>query len=263
MKNVANLTPKEARALIRKNELLRPTSGISKGHVQANLAILPKDVAFDFLIFAQRNPKPCPILDVTEIGNPEPKLMAPGADLRFDIPKYRIYKKGELVDEVTDIEKYWTDDMVGFLIGCSFSFESAMLNAGIPVRHIEDNHNVPMYLTNIETKPAGAFHGKMVVSMRPIPYHQVVRAVTVTSRFPSVHGAPVHVGSPELIGIKDIDKPDFGERSEIKEGEIPVFWACGVTPQSIAMTSKPEIMITHSPGYMFICDGIDEDFSVL
>lgn len=263
MKDLKDLSPQEARQLIRENKLIVPTSGISKGHIQANLAILPKEQALDFLIFAQRNPKPCPILDVTDIGNPEPKLVAKGGDLRYDIPKYRVYKKGELVDEVTDIEKYWTEDMVGFVIGCSFSFESAMLDAKIPVRHIEDNHNVPMYITNIDTIPAGAFHGKMVVSMRPIPYEQVVKSVTVTSRFPSVHGAPIHIGDPSLIGIKDINNPDFGEKSIIKEGEVPVFWACGVTPQSIAMTSKPEIMITHAPGHMLICDPVDEDYSVL
>lgn len=263
MKNLSTLTPKEVRKLISAGELVKPTSGICKGHIQANLAILPKDLAFDFLVFAQRNPKPCPILDVTNIGDPEPKLMAPGGDLRFDLPKYRIYKKGELVEEVTDIEKYWTEDMVGFLIGCSFSFETAMLNANIPVRHIEDNHNVPMYITNIDTIPSGIFNGKMVVSMRPIPYQQVVRATTITSRFPNVHGAPIHIGNPEEIGILDISKPDFGDPSEIREGEVPVFWACGVTPQSIAMTSKPEIMITHSPGYMLVCDPIDEDFSIL
>lgn len=263
MKDLGKLTPAEARELIRKKELNVQTSGIAEGHVQGNLAILPKENALDFLIFAQRNPKACPILDVTDIGDPEPKIVAPGADIRYDIPKYRIYKKGELIKEVDSIEEYWNENMVGFIIGCSFSFEKAMLSAGIPVRHIEDKHNVPMYLTNIDTVPAGPFHGKMVVSMRPIPEDQIVRAVTVTSRFPSVHGSPVHIGNPESIGIKDINKPDFGEKSEIKEGEVPVFWACGVTPQSIAMTSKPEIMITHAPGHMLICDPIDEDYSVL
>lgn len=267
MKNLtidfASMSPQEIRSLIRAGELIRPTSGMSKGHVQANLAIVPKDLAFDFLLFAQRNPKPCPILDVTDIGDPEPKLMGKGGDIRFDIPKYRVYKHGELVDEVGDIEKYWKDDLVGFLIGCSFSFESAMMNANIPIRHIEDNHNVPMYITNIDCIPAGSFHGKMVVSMRPIPYQMVPKAVQTTSRFPAVHGAPVHIGDPSLIGIKDVNKPDFGDPSVIKDGEVPVFWACGVTPQSIAMTSRPELMITHSPGYMFVCDPVDEDFSVL
>lgn len=261
--DLVTMSPAKVRALIRKGELDKPTSGMCKGHIQANLAIVPKDLAYDFLLFAQRNPKPCPILDVTDVGDPEPKLMAPGTDLRYDIPRYRIYRHGELVEEVTDIAKYWRDDLVGFLIGCSFSFESAMLDAGIPIRHNEDDHNVPMFMTNIDTVPAGSFHGKMVVSMRPIPYRQVTRAVQATSRFPQVHGAPVHIGDPALIGIQDVMKPDFGDASVIKEGEVPVFWACGVTPQSIAMTSRPEIMITHSPGYMLICDPKDEDFAVL
>ncbi len=263
MFDLANMSPKEVRELIRNGKVIQPTSGMCKGHIQANLAIVPKDSAFDFLLFAQRNPKPCPILDVTDVGNPEPKLMGRGADLRYDIPKYRIYKYGELVDEVLDLKDYWRDDLVGFLIGCSFSFESAMINAHIPIRHIEDNHNVPMYITNIDCEPAGKFHGKMVVSMRPIPYKLITKAVQATSRFPQVHGAPIHIGDPSLIGIKDVNKPDFGDSSIIKDGEVPVFWACGVTPQSIAMTSKPELMITHSPGHMFLCDPMDEDLAVL
>ena len=254
MPDLANMSPKQVRELIRKGELVQPTSGMCRGHIQANLAVVPKDLAFDFLLFAQRNPKPCPILDVTDVGDPEPKLMAKGANLIYDIPKYRVYKYGGLVDEVTNLENYWRDDLVGFLIGCSFSFESALLNASIPIRHIEDNHNVPMYITNIDCVPAGKFHGKMVVSMRPIPYNMVTRAVQATSRFPQVHGAPVHIGDPSLIGIKNISKPDFGDPSVIKEGEVPVFWACGVTPQSIVMNSKPSFAITHAPGHMFICD---------
>lgn len=261
--NLESMSPQKARLLIRQGEINQPTSGICKGYLQANLAILPKNQAFDFLLFAQRNPKACPILDVTDIGDYEPKIMAKGGDVRTDIPKYRIYKKGVLVEEVPDITDYYRDDFVAFLIGCSFSFEAALINAGIGIRHIEDCHNVPMYLTNIPTVPAGMFHGNMVVSMRPIPYQDVVRAVTVTSRFPAVHGAPVHIGDPTQIGIADIDKPDFGDPSQIKEGEVPVFWACGVTPQAIAMASKPEIMITHSPGYMMILDKKDEDVSVL
>lgn len=263
MFDLAKMSPAEVRGLIRKGDLVQPTSGMCSGHIQANLAIVPKDLAFDFLLFAQRNSKLCPVLDVTDVGDPEPKLMAKGADLRYDIPKYRIYEYGELVDEVINLEKYWRDDLVSFLLGCSFSFESAMINASIPIRHIDDNHNVPMYITNIDTIPAGSFHGKMVVSMRPIPHHQVVRAVQATSRFPQVHGAPIHIGDPSVIGIKNIDKPDFGDRSEIREGEVPIFWACGVTPQSIAMSSKPPLMITHSPGHMFICDPKDEDLAVL
>ena len=263
MLDLANMTPAEVRALISKNELNKPTSGMCKGHIQANLVIVPKDLTYDFLLFAQRNPKSCPILDVTDVGSAEPRLMAKGADLRADVPKYRVYEYGELVAEVSDLRDYWREDLVCFLLGCSFSFESAMLNASIPIRHIEDNHNVPMYITNLDTEPAGQFHGKMVVSMRPIPYPLITKAVQATSRFPQVHGAPIHIGDPSVIGIKDIHAPDFGDASIIKEGEVPVFWACGVTPQSIAMTSKPALMITHSPGYMFICDPRDEDLAVL
>ena len=263
MLEYADMQPQEIRKLFRENKLVRPTSGMAKGFTQANLAILPQKLAFDFLLFAQRNPKPCPILDVTEVGSAEPRLMAPGADLRFDIPKYRIYRHGELVEEVLDLGKYWREDLVAFLLGCSFTFESPLLDAGIPIRHIEENHNVPMYITNIQCQPAGVFHGPVVVSMRPIPQAMVIRAIQITSRFPAVHGAPIHLGDPEVIGIKDIAKPDFGDPVTIRPGEVPVFWACGVTPQAVAMTVKPELMITHAPGHMFICDVKDHNMSVL
>ena len=183
-----------------------------------------------------------------------PRLTAPGADIRTDIPRYRIYRKGELTDEVTDISSFWRDDLVAFLLGCSFSFEAPMIEAGLEVRHITDHHNVPMYKTNIECVPAGVFHGPMVVSMRPMKPADAIRAVQITTRMPFVHGAPIHIGAPEAIGIHDIDKPDFGEPSEIRPGEVPVFWACGVTPQAVAMAVKPEFMITHAPGHMFITD---------
>lgn len=263
MSNPAILTPTEARALIREGKWNRPTSGMAAGYTQANLAILKKELAFEFLLFCQRNPKPCPVLDVTEAGSPVPKLIAPDADIRTDIPAYRVYKHGELVDEVTDILSYWEDDMVAFLLGCSFTFEQAMLKNDIPVRHIEEDCNVPMYKTNIPCIKAGRFEGPMVVSMRPVPEKDVVRAVQVTSRFPAVHGAPVHVGNPASIGIRDIHQPDFGDRVTVKEGEVPVFWACGVTPQAVAMHMKPEIMITHAPGHMFITDMHEEQYSVL
>jgi uncharacterized protein YcsI (UPF0317 family) len=261
--NLANLTPSEAWNLIRENKLNRPTYGIASGFAQANLAILKKDLAFEFLMFCQRNQKPCPILDVTEIGSPVPQLVAPNADLRTDLGSYRIYREGVLVDEVSDILKYWEDDMVAFLIGCSFTFERALLSNGIPLRHMELGSNVAMYKTNIECIPAGRFAGPTVVSMRPIPEKDVVRAVQVTSRFPATHGAPVHIGSPESIGIKDINQPDFGDVLPIREGEVPVFWACGVTPQAVAMQVKPDIMITHSPGYMFITELNEEQLTVL
>ena len=261
--NYSDMKPSEVRQLIREGKIDFQTSGMCNGFAQANMAVLPKDLAFDFLLFTQRNQKPCPVLDVTEPGSPVPRLIAPNADLRYDIPRYRIYKKGELTDEVTNLDKYWRDDLVAFLLGCSFSFEGPMLDAGLDVRHITDNHNVPMYITNIECVPAGVFHGPMVVSMRPMKPKDAVRAVQVTSRMPFVHGAPIHFGDPEAIGIKDINKPDFGDASLIKPGEVPVFWACGVTPQAVAMAVKPEFMITHAPGHMFISDVPNADLSVL
>lgn len=252
--DLSKASPAEVRAMIRTGEITGQTSGMCDGYAQANLAILPKDLAFDFLLFTQRNKKPCPVLDVTEAGSPVPRLTAPGADIRTDIPRYRIYRKGELTDEVTDISSFWRDDLVAFLLGCSFSFEAPMIEAGLEVRHITDHHNVPMYKTNIECVPAGVFHGPMVVSMRPMKPADAIRAVQITTRMPFVHGAPIHIGDPEAICIHDIDKPDFGEPSEIRPGEVPVFWACGVTPQAVAMAVRPEFMITHAPGHMFITD---------
>lgn len=263
MNDVAALSPTEARFLMRENRWKRPTSGMTNGYAQANLVVLPKELAFEFLLFCQRNPNPCPVLDVTEPGSPVPPLVAPEADLRTDLPKYRVYRHGELVEEVTSIAHLWQNDMVGFLLGCSFTFEQALLDNNIPVRHIEEGCNVPMYLTNIPCQKAGRFAGPMVVSMRPIPQHQVVRAVQVTSRFPAVHGAPIHIGNPQVIGIQRLERPDFGDAVTVKEGEVPVFWACGVTPQAVAMHVKPELMITHAPGHMFITDLRDEQFGIL
>ena len=255
--------PAELRALIRSGEISTFTTGMAPGHVQANLVILPRDVAFDFLLFCQRNPKPCPLLEVVEAGSVEPKRFAPGADLRYDLPEYRVYRYGEMEAEVTDIVDYWRDDMVSFLLGCSFTFDNALMSNGIPLRHIEQGVNVSMFITNIDTEPAGVFSGPMVVSMRPVPADKVVRAVQVTTRFPSVHGSPVHIGDPVAIGIEDINRSDMGDPLEVREGEVPVFWACGVTPQAVAMSSKPPLMITHSPGHMFITDVRDEDLAVL
>ncbi|MEA5570094.1 putative hydro-lyase [Calothrix sp. UHCC 0171] len=255
------LTPSEVRQLCRTEDITTPTPGLAAGYNQANLVILPHAVAFDFLLFCHRNPKPCPVLDVTEVGNPEPRLVAPNADLRTDLPRYRIFRHGELIQEVTHIKDLWQDDFVGFLIGCSFSFESAMLAANIPVRHIEENKNVPMYKTNISCQPAGIFSGSLVVSMRPLPASDAIRAIQITSRFPKAHGAPVHWGNPEEIGITNINQPDFGDAITINPGEIPLFWACGVTPQVALLQAKPEIAITHSPGHMFITDIKDEDLT--
>ena len=254
--------PKELRSLMRGGQLAQTTGGMAPGHVQANLAVLPREQAFDFLLFCQRNPRPCPLLEVVEAGSVEPAQTAPGADLRSDLPRYRVYQRGELTAEVEDASEFWRDDLVSFLLGCSFSFETALMRAGLPMRHIECGTNVAMFITNIETTAAGVFSGPMVVSMRPIAAEQVVRAVQVTSRFPAVHGAPVHIGDPEAIGIMDVSQPDLGDSLEIKPGEVPVFWACGVTPQVVAMNSKPPLMITHSPGHMFITDMRDEDLAV-
>ncbi|MBF6633200.1 putative hydro-lyase [Microbacterium sp. APC 3898] len=256
-------SPREIRQLIRNGEWQKPTSSLANGFIQANLAVLPKEMAFEFLLFCQRNPKSCPLIDVTEPGSFIPELSAPTADLRTDLPKYRIYRDGILTEETDQITDLWTDDMVGFLIGCSFTFEEALINNGIPIRHNEENCNVPMYRTSIPAVKAGRFEGPTVVSMRPMPEKDVIRAVQVTSRFPSVHGAPVHIGNPEGIGIRDLSQPDFGDRVTVKEGEVPVFWACGVTPQAIAMHVKPEIMITHAPGHMFITDLKTEEISVI
>lgn len=256
-------SPKEMRALIRNGEWTHPTSGLCLSHVQANMIVLPKDWAYDFLVFAQRNPKPCPILDITEPGQGEAKLIALGSDVRTDIPKYRVWENGKLTAEPTDATPYWRDDLVAILLGCSFSFEGAMIEAGIPVRHMDMGCNVPMYITNIECTPAGRLSGPMVVSMRPVKYSQVPKAVMATGRFPAVHGAPVHIGDPSVIGINNIDKPDFGDSVEIRAGEVPVFWACGVTPQAAVMKSKPPFAITHAPGYMFIGDPRDADYAVL
>jgi len=263
MEPLTSAHPTELWELIRKGQFRQTTAGSCEGYVQANLAILPKELAFDFLLFCQRNPKPCPVLDVAEPGSYRTQVAAPEADLRTDVPLYRVYRHGKLVDEPTDLLSYWRDDLVTFLLGCSFSFERALLANDIPVRHIEEGVTVPMFITSIECVPAGVFRGPMVVSMRPIPHHQVVRAVQVTSRFPSVHGAPVHVGDPTQIGIENISKPDFGQSVTINPGEVPVFWACGVTPQAVAMHVRPELMITHAPGHMFVTTLKDEHLGVI
>ncbi len=253
-KNMSNQTPKEVRELIREGKIQEPTSGLCPGYAQANLVILPKDLAYDFLLFTQRNPKACPVLEVSDVGSRYLKKIAPESDIAKDIPKYRVYENGELTGEYTDVSELWQDDFVSFLIGCSFSFESELIEAGIEIRHNTEGCNVPMYITNKECEPAGVFHGNMVTSMRPVPYDEVVKAVTVTAAIPKVHGAPVHIGNPAEIGVADISKPDFGDSVTINEGEVPVFWACGVTPQAVVMASKPPFVITHAPGHMLITD---------
>ncbi|KQP03885.1 hypothetical protein ASF45_15330 [Pseudorhodoferax sp. Leaf265] len=230
------------------------TAGMAPGHVQANLAILPRAQADDFLRFCQRNPKPCPLLAVGEPGDPLLPTLGEGLDLRSDLPRYRIWHDGVLVEEVDDITALWRDDLVGFAIGCSFSFEEALLEAGVPLRHVAEGRNVAMYRTSLPTQPAGQLHGPLVVSMRPMKALDAIRAVQVTSRFPQVHGAPVHIGDPALIGIDDLARPDFGDPVAVADDELPVFWACGVTPQSVVMAARPAFCITHAPGCMLVTD---------
>lgn len=256
----ASYTPAQARALFRTTDVAT-TAGFSAGFTQANLIALDRKYAFDFLLFAQRNPKPCPLLGVLEPGEVSSPLLA-GGDIRTDIPSYRVFSHGSLIDEPTDATAYWTENTVAFVIGCSFTFEQALLDNNVPVAHIEQGVNVPMYLTNIDCEPAGVFSGKMVVSMRPIPAGLVADAVRITSRYPAVHGAPVHVGEPGLIGIDDLAAPDFGDAVDIPAGWVPVFWACGVTPQSIVTSSKPDLAICHSPGKMLITDVRDVAYQV-
>lgn len=244
--------PQDARASYR-GGLSVPTTGCAPGYTQANLVVLPREWAFDMLLFGQRNPQPVPLLDVTEPGATSTAL-APGADLRTDLPRYRVWRDGELVAEPTDVADLWREDLVSFLIGCSFSFETALLDAGVPVRNIEQGRNVSMYRTNVECRPAGRLAGPMVVSMRPVPAAQVVTAVQVTARMPEVHGAPVHVGAPEALGIADLARPDFGDPVDLQPGDVPMFWACGVTPQAALMASRPPFAITHAPGFMFVTD---------
>ncbi len=257
----ATLTAAEARALARRGELTGPTAGLARGQTQANLVVLPRELAYDFLLFCQRNPKPCPVLEVTDAGSTEPRELAPGADLRTDLPRYRVFRDGELIAEPASVEEYWRDDLVSFLLGCSFTFEGALAEAGLPVRHLEEGTNVPMYRTGIACRPAGGFAGPLVVSMRPMQPAQAVTAVEITSRYPRVHGTPVHLGDPQAIGVGDLARPDFGDAVTVGQGEIPVFWACGVTPQLAIAEARPELAITHSPGCMFLADVRDAELA--
>ncbi|WP_353713184.1 putative hydro-lyase [Arthrobacter sp. K5] len=256
----ALLSPAEARRQFR-DGLVTPTSGWSGGYTQANLIAVTADYADEFLEFCRLNPKPCPVIDVIPAGTYESSLAA-GSDIRTDIPAYRAWKDGVLAAEVSDVRSLWHDDMVGVLIGCSFTFEAALAAEGIPLRHTETGRNVPMYRTNVECTPAGRIHGPMVVSMRPMPAELVETAVRVTAEVPKVHGAPVHVGSPQELGIADLARPDFGDAVDIRPGEVPVFWACGVTPQSAVMASRPAFAISHAPGHMFITDVPESTYRV-
>lgn len=252
-------SPSEIRGIIRENRLDVHTGGMSLGFLQGNIAILPADHAMDFFRYCQRNPKPCPLVGVSDTGNPLLPTLGQDVDIRTDVSLYNVYRDGELADQVTDIGDLWRDDFVTFVLGCSFSFEEALMADGVPLRHIQDNKTVSMYRTNIQTVPAGPFSGEIVVSMRPLSVPDAIRAIEITSRFPQAHGAPVHFGDGAAIGIDDLNKPDWGDTSTFRDGEIPVFWACGVTPQAAVRNARPPICFTHAPGRMLVTDirGVD------
>ena len=248
-----HMHPKQVRELIRNQTITFPTAGMCAGYAQANLVILPGQWAADFEKFCKKNPFPCPVLEIIR-GEPLTHAMGEGGNIVTDVPEYFIYRDGVLTEKVRDASSYWTEDSVGFLIGCSFSFEEALIRAGIEVRHIATGRNVPMYKTNIQTAKAGPFFGPMVCSMRPMTPENAKLAYEITVKMPNVHGAPVHMGDPAEIGVKDIMQPDYGEAVDIYPGEIPVFWPCGVTPQAAVENARPPLVVTHSPGHMFITD---------
>lgn len=259
--DLSQASPSKIRQYIREGQLQGHTSGLAKGYVQANVVILPSAYAYDFLKFCFSNPKTCPLLDVSEVGDPSFPTFGNLADIRTDVAKYNVYENGTLVSSPSDITHLYNDDLVSFLIGCSFTFEHALLDANIPVRHIEEQHNVPMYVTNIPATSSGVFNGPITVSMRPMTMQEAIKATEITTHFKNVHGTPIHIGNPQEIGIDNINKPDFGEAVSIYNNEVPVFWGCGVTPQSVALEAKPSLMITHAPGHMFITDVRDSDMS--
>lgn len=260
IKPYINMKPSEVRQKIREGVIDFPTSGMCAGYAQANLVILPAEYAKDFEEYTKLNPFPCPVLEIIR-DTPETHAMGEGANICTDIPRYRVYENGVFTKELTDASEYWKEGYVGFLIGCSFSFEEALLREGIDVRHISQGCNVPMYKTNIETKKAGPFFGPMVCSMRPMTPENAKKAYDITEKMPNVHGAPVHMGDPAEVGVADVMKPDYGDPVEIREGEITVFWPCGVTPQAAVENAKPPVVITHAPGHMFITDILNKDLN--
>lgn len=250
-----------ARAAIRSGQIDGHTSGLAGPHVQGNVVILPAAWADEFRAFCEANPRPCPLLAVSEPGDPMLPTLGEGIDIRSDVPRYRVWQHGELVATPTDIGSFWRDDLVTFVIGCSFSFEQALADEGVPLRHVAEGRNVAMYRTNIPTVPAGRFAGPMVVSMRPLRAADATRATQITARYPRVHGAPVHIGDPTQIGIADLSRPDYGDTVAVLPDELPVFWACGVTPQAALAAARPEFCITHAPGAMLITDWLNHDMA--
>jgi uncharacterized protein YcsI (UPF0317 family) len=250
--------PKALRLAARSGSFSGHTSGLAERHVQGNLVVLPRDAASDFLRFCLANPKPCPVLAVGEPGEPTLPTLGEDIDIRSDVPRYRVWRDGALTDEPTDIRALWRDDFVAIVLGCSFSFEQALIDDGLPLRHVQQGRNVAMFRTSLATVPAGPFSGPLVVTMRPFVAADAIRAVQITSRFPAVHGAPVHLGDPALIGIHDITRPDYGDPCEVRAGEIPVFWACGVTPQAALEQARLPLAITHAPGCMLVTDLLNQ-----
>jgi uncharacterized protein YcsI (UPF0317 family) len=246
--------PREVRMAIRSGRFRRHTAGVARGRVQGNVCILPKEYAEDFRLFCERNPKPCPLLAMSKPGDPMLPELGKDLDIRTDVPSYRVFRDGKSEGDMADVKALWRDDLVTFVLGCSFSFEEALMQAGIRLRHIDQGRNVPMYRTSVDTAPAGRFHGKLVVSMRPFKPADAIRAIEITSKYPRVHGSPVHIGHPGLIGIADVNKPWAGDATEVKDDELPLFWACGVTPQSVVLEAKPSLCITHTPGSMLVTD---------
>lgn len=257
----AQALARRVRGAIRRGEWTKHTSGLADELVQGNVVILPQALADDFLLFCQRNPKPCPLLAVGRPGDPSLPGLGEGIDIRSDMPRYRVWREGELVGEPTDIADVWREDLVTFVIGCSFSFEQALMDAGMRLRHVDEGRNVAMYRTHLATAPAGPFAGPMVVSMRPFKAADAARAVEITSRFPDVHGAPVHVGDPAAIGIHDLSRPDYGDAVAVLPDEVPVFWACGVTPQAAIAQARLPFCITHAPGAMLITDLLNQQLA--
>ena len=252
-------TGRDARMAIRGGHVRGDTSSMAPGYVQANLAIIPKAWAYDFLKFCQRNPKPCPLLGVSEAGEVGMPQLAGELDIRTDLSGYRVWREGLFSEDVESLRNLWRDDFVTFAIGCSFSFEQALLAHGVSVRNVEQDVNVSMFITNIRTEPSGPFSGPVVVTMRPMQAREAIRAVQITARYPKVHGAPIHFGDPSAIGIRDLSRPDFGEAVDVREGEVPVFWACGVTPQMAIQQAKLPICITHIPGHMLVTDLLNSE----
>jgi uncharacterized protein YcsI (UPF0317 family) len=249
------------RAAIRSADYCSQTAGLGLGRLQTNLAIVPERYALDFMRYCQRNPKPCPLVGVSETGDPMLPTLGADIDIRSDVPAYNIYRDGQWAEGCHDISDFWQDDFVSFALGCSFTFENALTQAGVPMWHIIHNTTVPMFKTNIATVPAGPFRGPMVVSMRAIDADRVDEVVAICRRFPLAHGAPIHVGDPAQIGIADIGRPDWGDAAPVEAGQVPVFWACGVTPQAAIEAAKLPICITHKPGHMLITD-VSEDAEV-